>query len=186
MTLFRTKKKHVNAKHRKRIYVAHKESSSHPDFSANSSYQICNPISSARWLTDEHHEVRALIDAIWIMNLHSPGLKKITHPAGEHSSFSNHCWHHHKTTSVFCTILIQITVFTFLLFAAVVIITLRTSAGGLRSKSFHPRSSRKLGREHNKEGGGEKGNACPETPQFQKMYRQLLIGACWSCWLKSD
>ena len=89
--IIQDKKKHVNVKHRKRIYVAHKESSSHPDFSANSSYQICNPISSARWLTDEHHEVRALIDAIWIMNLHSPGLKKITHPAGEHSSFSNHC-----------------------------------------------------------------------------------------------
>ena len=65
--------------------------SSQPDFSPNTSYQICNPISSARLLTDAHHEVKALIDAIWIMNLHSPGLKKITHPAGEHSSFSNHC-----------------------------------------------------------------------------------------------
>ena len=125
-------------------------SSSQPDFSPNPSYQICNPISSARLLTDAHHEVKALIDAIWIMNLHSPRPKKITHPAGEHSSSSNPCWHHHiKTTSVFCTILIQITVFTFLFFAAAVIITLRTSAGSLRSKSFRPRSSRKLGREHN-------------------------------------
>ena len=53
--------------------------------------KICNPISSARLLTDAHHEVKALIDAIWIMNLHSPGLKKITHPAGEHSSSSNPC-----------------------------------------------------------------------------------------------
>ena len=98
----------------------------------------------------------------------------ITHPAGEHSSSSNPCWHHHiKTSSVFCTI----TVFTFLFFATAVIITLRTSAGSLRSKSFHPRSSRKLGREHNKEGGGEKGNACSETTQFRKMYTQLLIGA---------
>ena len=112
------------------------------------------------------------------MNLHSPGLKKISHPAGEHSSSSNPCWHHHiKTTSVFCTILIQITVFTFLFFPAAVIITLRTPAGSLRSKSFRPRSSRKLGRKHNKEGGGEKVNACPETPQFRKMYTQLLIGA---------
>ena len=83
----------------------------------------------------------------------------ITHPAGEHSSSSNPCWHHHiKTSSVFCTI----TVFTFLFFATAVIITLRTSAGSLRSKSFRTRSSRKLGREHNKEGGGEKGNACSE------------------------
>ena len=124
--------------------------SSQPDSSPNPSYQICNPISSACLLTDAHHEVKALIDAIWIMNLHSPGLKKITHPAGEHSSSSNPCWHHHiKTTSVFCTILIQITVFTSLFFAAAVIITLRTSAGSLRSKSFRPRSSRKLGREHN-------------------------------------
>ena len=82
-----------------------------------------------------------------------------------------------KTTSVFCTILIQITVFTFLFFAAAVIITLRTPAGSLRSKSFRPRSSRKLGRKHNKEGGGEKVNVCPETPQFRKMYTQLLIGA---------
>ena len=114
----------------------------------------------------------------WIMNLHSPGLKKISHPAGEHSSSSGPCWHHHiKTTSVFCTILIRITVFTLLFFAAAVIITLRTSAGSLRSKIFRPRSSRKLGREHNKEGGGEKGNACPETPQLRKMYTQLLIGA---------
>ena len=153
-------------------------SSCQPDFSPNPSYQICNPISSARLLTDAHHEVKALIDAIWIMNLHSPRPKKITHPAGEHSSSSNPCWHHHiKTTSVFCTILIQITVFPFLFFATAVIITLRTSAGSLRSKSFHPRSSRKLGREHNKEGGGEKGNACPETPQSRKMYTQLLIGA---------
>ena len=152
--------------------------SSQPDVSPNPSYQICNPISSARLLTDAHHEVKALIDAIWIMNLHSPGLKKITHPAGEHSSSSNPCWHHHiKTTSVFCTILIRITVFSLLFFAAYVIITLRTYAGGLRSKSFRPKCSRKLGREHNKEGGGEKGNACSETPQFRKMYTQLLIGA---------
>ena len=132
-------------------------SSCQPDFSPNPSYQICNPISSARLLTDAHHEVKALIDAIWIMNLHSPRPKKITHPAGEHSSSSNPCWHHHiKTTSVFCTILIQITVFTFLFFAAAVIITLRTSAGSLRSKRFRPRSSKKLGWEHNKEGGGGK------------------------------
>ena len=153
-------------------------SSCQPDFSPNPSYQICNPISSACLLTDAHHEVKALIDAIWIMNLHSPRPKKITHPAGEHSSSSNPCWHHHiKTTSVFCTILIRITVFPLLFFAAAVIITLRTSAGSLRSKSFRPRSSRKLGRERNKEGGGEKGNSCPETTQFQKMYTQLLIGA---------
>ena len=129
--------------------------SSQPDFSPNPSYQICNPISSACLLTDAHHEVKALIDAIWIMNLHSPRPKKITHPAGEHSSSSNPCWHHHiKTTSVFCTILIQITVFTFSFSAAAVIITLRTSPGSLRTKSFRPRSSRKLGRKHNKEGGG--------------------------------
>ena len=132
-------------------------SSCQPDFSPNPSYQICNPISSACLLTDAHYEVKALIDAIWIMNLHSPRPKKITHPAGEHSSSSNPCWHHHiKTTSVFCTILIQITVFTFLFFAAAVIITLRTSAGSLRSKRFRPRSSKKLGWEHNKEGGGGK------------------------------
>ena len=125
-------------------------SSCQPDFSPNPSYQICNPISSACLLTDACHEVKALIDAIWIMNLHSPRPKKITHPAGEHSSSSNPCWHHHiKTTSVFCTILIRITVFPLLFFAAAVIITLRTSAGSLRSKSFRPRSSRKLGREHN-------------------------------------
>ena len=153
-------------------------SSCQPDFSPNPSYQICNPISSACLLTDAHHEVKALIDAFWIMNLYSLRPKKITHPAGEHSSSSNSYWHHHiKTTSVLCTILIQITVFTSLFFAAAVIITLRTSAGSLRSKSFHPRSSRKLGREHNKEGGGEKGNACSETTQFRKMYTQLLIGA---------
>ena len=65
--------------------------SSQPDVSPNPSYQICNPISSARLLTDAHHEVKALIDAIWIMNLHSPRPKKITHPAGEHSSSSNPC-----------------------------------------------------------------------------------------------
>ena len=154
-------------------------SSSQPDFSPNPSYQICNPISSACLLADAHHEVKTLINAIWIMNLHSPGLKKITHPAGEHSSSSNPCLHHHiKTTSVFCTILIRIIVFTFLFFAAAaVIITLTNSADSLRSNSFRPRSSRKLGRKHNKEGGGEKGNACPETPQSRKMYTQLLIGA---------
>ena len=61
------------------------------DFCPNPSYQICNPISSACLLTDVHHEVKALIDAIWIMNLHSPGLNKITHPAGEYSSSSNPC-----------------------------------------------------------------------------------------------
>ena len=76
---------------------------------------------------------------------------------------------------VFCTILIRITAFT-LFFATAVIITLGTSAGSLRSKSFRTRSSKKLGRKHNKEGGGEKGNAFPETPQFGKMYTQLLIG----------
>ena len=65
--------------------------SSQPDVSPNPSYQICNPISSSRLLTDAHHEVKAPIDAIWIMNLHSPGLKKSTHPAGEHSSSSNPC-----------------------------------------------------------------------------------------------
>ena len=65
--------------------------SSQPDSSPNPSYQICNPISSACLLTDAHHEVKALIDAIWIMNLHSPRPKKITHPAGEHSSSSNPC-----------------------------------------------------------------------------------------------
>ena len=65
----------------------------------------------------------------------------------------------------------------FVIFAAAVILTLRTSSGSLRSKSFRPRSSRKLGREHNKEGGGEKGNSCPETTQFRKMYTQPLIGA---------
>ena len=65
--------------------------SSQLDFCPNPSYQICNPISSARLLTDVHHEVKALIDAIWIMNLHSPGLNKITHPAGEYSSSSNPC-----------------------------------------------------------------------------------------------
>ena len=153
-------------------------SSCQPHFSPNPSYQICNPISSACLLTDAHHEVKALIDAFWIMNLYSLRPKKITHPAGEHSFSSNSCWHHHiKTTSVLCTILIQITVFTSLFFAAAVIITLRTYAGSLRSKSFLPRSSRKLGREHNKEGGGEKGKACSETTQFRKMYTQLLIGA---------
>ena len=57
--------------------------------------------------------------------------------------------------------------------------------GSLRSKSFRTRSSRKLGREHNKEGGGEKGNACPETTQFRKMYGQLLIGAVLVVLLKS-
>ena len=62
-----------------------------PDFSPNPTHQISNPISSACLLTDAHHEVKAMIDAIWIMNLHSPGLKKITHPAGEHSSSSNPC-----------------------------------------------------------------------------------------------
>ena len=77
---------------------------------------------------------------------------------------------------VFCTILIRITVFT-LFFATAVIITLRTSAGSLRSKSFRLRSSEKLGRKHNKEGGGGKGNAFPEAPQFRKMYTQLVIGA---------
>ena len=65
--------------------------SSQPDVSPNPSYQICNPISSSRLLTDAHHEVKAPIDAIWIINLHSPGLKKSTHPAGEHSSSSNPC-----------------------------------------------------------------------------------------------
>ena len=75
--------------------------SSEPDFSPNPSYQICNPFSSARLLTDAHHEVNALIDAIWIMNLLSPGRKKITHPAGEDFSSSNPCRHHHiKTTSI--------------------------------------------------------------------------------------
>ena len=122
--------------------------SSQPHFSPNPSYQICNPIFSACLLTDAHQ--LALIDATWIMNLDSPGLKKIAHPAGEHSSSSNSCWHLHiKTTSVFCTILIRITVFTLLFFTTAVIITLRISAGSLRSKSFRPRSSRKLGREHN-------------------------------------
>ena len=104
----------------------------------------------------------------------------ITHAAGEHSSSSNPCWHPHiKTTSVFSTTLIRITVFTFLFFATAVIITLRACAGSLRSKSFHPRSSRKLRQEHNKEGGGGKGNACFEKcmKQFRKMYKQLLIGA---------
>ena len=65
--------------------------SSKPDFSPNLSYQICNPICSACLLTDAHHEVKALIGAIWIMNLHSPGLKKTNYPAGEHSSSSNPC-----------------------------------------------------------------------------------------------
>ena len=65
--------------------------SSQLDVSPNPSYQICNPISSSRLLTDAHHEVKAPIDAIWIINLHSPGLKKSTHPAGEHSSSSNPC-----------------------------------------------------------------------------------------------
>ena len=49
--------------------------SSQPDSSPNPSYQICNPISSACLLTDAHHEVKALIDAIWIMNLHSRSRK---------------------------------------------------------------------------------------------------------------
>ena len=35
--------------------------SSQPDFSRNPSYQICNPISSARLLTDAHYEVKRLI-----------------------------------------------------------------------------------------------------------------------------
>ena len=161
--------------------------SSQPDFSPNPSYQICNPISSARLLTDAHHEVKALIDAIWIMNLHSPGPKKITHPAGEHSSSSNPCWHHHiKTTSVFCTILIQITVFTLLFSAAAVIITLRTSPGSLRTKSFRPRSSRKLGRKHNKEGGGEKQTLVPKLNNSEKCIRSFWLVRCWLCWLKSD
>ena len=55
--------------------------------------------------------------------------------------------------------------------------TVNSLMGSLHSKSFRTRSSRKLGREHNKERGGEKGNACSETPQFRKMYTQLLIGA---------
>ena len=49
--------------------------SSKPDFSPNLSYQICNPICSACLLTDAHHEVKALIGAIWIMNLHSRSRK---------------------------------------------------------------------------------------------------------------
>ena len=162
-------------------------SSCQPDFSPNPSYQICNPISSACLLTDAHHEVKALIDAIWIMNLHSPGPKKITHPAGEHSSSSNPCWHHHiKTTSVFCTILIQITVFPSLFFAAAVIITLRTSAGSLRSKRFRPRSSKKLGREHNKEGGGGKETLAPKLHNSEKCIRSFWLLRCWLRWLKSD
>ena len=152
-------------------------SSCQPDFSPNPSYQICNPISSACLLTDAHHEVKALIDAIWIMNLHSPGLKKSTHPAGEHSSSSNPCWHHHIKTTCLLHNPYPNHGLHFVIFAAAVIITLRTSAGSPRSKSFHPRSSRKLGREQNKEGGGEKGNSWPETTQFRKMYTQLLIGA---------
>ena len=163
--------------------------SSQPDFSRNPSYQICNPISSARLLTDAHHEVKALIDAIWIMNLHSPRPKKITHPAGEHSSSSNPCWHHHiKTTSVFCTILIQITVFPFLFFAAAVIITLRTSAGSLRSKSFRPRSSRKLGREHNnkRRGRGKRKRLLRNCTIPKKCIRSFWLLRCWLRWLKSD
>ena len=133
-------------------------SSCQPDFSPNPSYQICNPISSACLLTDARHEVKALIDAIWIMNLHSSRPKKITHPAGEHSSSSNPCWHHHiKTTSVFCTILIQITVFTFLFFAAAVIITLRTSAGSLRAARGSAQGLRKSWDESiTKKGEGER------------------------------
>ena len=138
--------------------------------------KICNPISSARLLTDAHHEVKALIDAIWIMNLHSPRPKKITHPAGEHSSSSNPCWHHHiKTTCLLHNPHSNHSLH--FIFATAAIITLGTSAGSLRSKSFRTRSSKKLGRKDSKEGGGEKGNAFPEIPQFRKMYTQLLIGA---------
>ena len=44
--------------------------SSQPNVGPNSSYQICNPISSAPLLTDVYHEVKALTRAVWIMNLH--------------------------------------------------------------------------------------------------------------------
>ena len=44
--------------------------SSQPNVGPNSSYEICNPISSAPLLTDVHHEVKALTRAVWIMNLH--------------------------------------------------------------------------------------------------------------------
>ena len=139
-------------------------------------YQICNPISSALLLTDAHHEVKRLIvldyelsftwteqnflSCWWTLFLFQPLLTPPykNHLCLLHNPYPNHGLH-------------------FVIFAAAVIITLRTSAGSLRSKSFHPRSSRKLGREHNKEGGGEKGNACSETTQFRKMYTQLLIGA---------
>ena len=149
--------------------------SSQPDSSPNPSYQICNPISSACLPTDAHHEVKALIDAIWIINLHSRSRKLLillvnTLPLPTLVDTTI------LKPPVFCTILIRITVYT-LFFATAVIITLRTSAGSLRSKSFRLRSSEKLGRKHNKEGGGGKGNAFPETPQFRKMYTQLVIGA---------
>ena len=50
--------------------------SSQPNFGPNSSYQIYNPISSARLLTDAHHHVKTLTVAVWSMNLHSLGLKE--------------------------------------------------------------------------------------------------------------
>ena len=85
--------------------------SSQPNVGPNSSYQICNPISSAPLLTDVHHEVKALTRAVWIMNLHWTGQMKISYSAGEHSS--NHSWHYRiKTTSVCCTIRVRVTVFT--------------------------------------------------------------------------
>ena len=60
-------------------------------------------------------------------------LKRIYHTAGEHSFFSNPCWHNYNLTSrVICNIFTKITVFTF---AASLIVTLiiaaRTSAGSL-------------------------------------------------------
>ena len=151
--------------------------SSKPDFSPNLRYQICNPICSACLLTDAHHEVKALIGAIWIMNLHSPGLKNIIL----------------LVNTLLLPTLVDISILKPLLSSAqsssesqsslcyfsLLLYLRRTSAGSLRNKSFRPRSSRKLGRKHNKEWGGEKGNACSEKcmKQFPKMYKQLLIGA---------
>ena len=88
-------------------------SSCQPDFSPNPSYQICNPISSACLLTDAHHEVKALIDAIWIMNLHSRSSKLLILLVNTLPLLTLV-----DTTilkpPVFCTILIRITVFTLL------------------------------------------------------------------------
>ena len=83
--------------------------SSQANFCQNPSYKCKIPLLMIICKVMHINKLKALIDAIWI-RVPSPGLKKISHSAGEHSFSSSPCWHNHmKTNSIICTILVWLT-----------------------------------------------------------------------------